>query len=140
MKIIEERLKNTAIQFGLKLLPYIEKAAKLIEDAMNFLDKHPAVMKALATTFGVLFAAAVADKLATGLKSIWGVINSRAQTGLLEDIAANTSKIAAEGGVSDAGGRGRRCGTRRGGVGRCGRDWSDCSAGRGSLSRRHCLI
>lgn len=118
LKIIEERLKNTAIEFGLKLLPYVQKAAHLLEDAMNFLDEHPDALKALAVTFGGLFALAVADKLATGLKSIWGVVNSRAQTGLLEDIAANTAKIAAEGGVGDAEGAGGDAALGAGAAGR----------------------
>ncbi len=35
MKIIEERLKNTAIQFGLKLLPYIETAITSTDSAVS---------------------------------------------------------------------------------------------------------
>lgn len=106
LKIIEERLKNAAIEFGLHLLPYVEKAADVIVDAMDYLDKHPDVLKGVMAAAGALFAAAVGYKLTSAVQSIWGSLNAKAQTSLLSEIAANTAKTAAEGGIGDAEGGG----------------------------------
>jgi hypothetical protein len=103
MKIIEERLKNAAISFGLKLLPYMKEGANDLIGAMNYLDKHPDAMKALMAGAGALFATAVGYKLYTTVASIWGSLNAKVQTGLLAQIAANTAATATEGGVGVAG-------------------------------------
>ena len=100
MHIIEQRLKNGAISFGLKVLPYLHEGANDIIGAMNYLDKHPDAMKALMVTAGTLFATAVGYKLYGVVSSIWGSINAKAQTGFLAQIAANTAATAAEGGAT----------------------------------------
>lgn len=95
MHIIENQLKNSAAEFGLKLLPYIADAATFLENAMQHLEAHPAEQKALEIDLGVTVAAALGVKIAQALQST-------VQTGLLTKIAANTTVLATEGGVGDA--------------------------------------
>jgi TP901 family phage tail tape measure protein len=102
LHIIETNLVNSAAQFGLKLIPYLSDAATFVENALQSLETHPAERKALEIDLGITVAAALGLKIAQALQST-------VQTGLLTDIAANTSKtaidtsvIAAEGGGGDA--------------------------------------
>jgi TP901 family phage tail tape measure protein len=95
MKIIEENLKNSAAQFGLVLIPYLQRAATFVENALTSLEHNPAERKALEIDLGITFAAALALKIAQALQST-------VQTGLLTEIAANTAASAAEGGATAA--------------------------------------
>lgn len=94
MHIIENELKNSAAEFGLKLLPYLSDAATFFENALTGLEKHPMEQKALELDVGVTVAAALGVKIASAMQS-------SIQTALLKQIAGNTTKIAVEGGGAD---------------------------------------
>jgi TP901 family phage tail tape measure protein len=95
LKIIENQLKNSAAEFGLKLLPYIADAATFFENALQSLESHPVEQKALEIDLGTTFVAAIGVKFLQAL-------NNAKQTGLLAIIARNTAAGAAGSDTSDA--------------------------------------
>jgi TP901 family phage tail tape measure protein len=121
LKIIEQRLRNAAITFGLKLLPYVKDAADLLIKAMNYLSDHPEVLHAAMIAAAGIFAAAVGYKLVTAAQGVLSAlgrnVSTTAQTTTLmtplDLIASNTtdmvgllSKIAGEDLVGGHGGGG----------------------------------
>lgn len=106
IKIIEQRLRNAAIRFGLTLMPYVQDAAKFLIKALDHLDSHPGERAAIEISLGAAFAASVGLKIAQATQS-------SLQTSLLGKIALNTAATATatettagEGGVGDAEGAG----------------------------------
>lgn len=116
LHIIENELKNSAAQFGLVLLPFLERAATFVENALTSLATHPGERRALEIDFGVTVGAAIALKIAQALQAT-------TQTTLLGEIAANTAATATAtettaaegGGGSVAAGAGAGAAVRGGG-------------------------
>ena len=63
LKIVETRLVNSATQFGLALMPYIQKAVDGISSAMDYLSKHPAAVSNIGIGLAGVFAASMATKV-----------------------------------------------------------------------------
>ena len=103
-------------RLGMHLLPAAADVLQWANDVMKYFDKHPLLGK-IATGAGVaLIGAAAADKLLSGLKSVWSIFQQNKQTALLTDIAANTSKMAIEG-VGGVGGGALEGGAAAGAIG-----------------------
>lgn len=64
LKIAENRLTNSATQFGLTLMPYINNAVNGLTGAMDFLSKHPGVVKGIGDVMAGVFVGSVGMKAA----------------------------------------------------------------------------
>jgi len=62
MRIIEEKLVNSATEFGLVLMPYVKDAANLLTGAMNYVSTHKGAQTALGEGIATALAAALAVK------------------------------------------------------------------------------
>jgi TP901 family phage tail tape measure protein len=76
MKIIETNLENAFARLGLKAMPGIERAAKVLEDLPGYLESHPLITKGAADVAAALLAGALALKLTqlgAGIATAFGV-------------------------------------------------------------------
>jgi len=64
MKIIEQRLINSATMFGLKLMPYVANAANVLTNSMDYLAKHPAAVGQIGIGIATALSGALAFKAA----------------------------------------------------------------------------
>ena len=96
---LEAEFNVFAIRFGRALLPAATDVLRWVNDFLGILKRSPLLRDIFGGTAAALFATAIAYKLTSIFRSIWGTFNQAAQTSLLTDIATNTAVIAGEGGV-----------------------------------------
>ena len=104
-------------RLGMHILPAAGDVLNWANNVMKYFDAHPLLGKIAAGAGVAIIGAAAADKLLSGLKSVWSIVQQNKQTALLSDIAANTSKMALTGGVGGLGTEGEGAAGGVGGLG-----------------------
>lgn len=102
LHILEQQLDVIMIRAGKYLLPAMSDVLSWVSGFISALQKDPVLRDMFGAGAGALFAAALAVKIKSAVQGIMGLfgkashqVQQSAQTGLLEQIAANTAQTAA---------------------------------------------